>query len=117
MKLYRPSNGTEGEIFHERHCYQCIHCDPDPSGDKQCNILLRTLIHSINEPEYPKEWCYIDGTPTCTSWVKWDWGNDCNPYDPDNPKAPIPYDPNQLLLFSEADEIFNTKTEEHYVIT
>lgn len=107
MKKYRPSNGTEGDIFHEKYCWNCINCNPDPSGDKQCDILMRTLLFGINEPEYPKEWIYVDGKPTCTAWVKWDWGEDGDPDDPDNPKAPIPYDPNQLMLFSEADEVLN----------
>lgn len=111
MKKYRPSNGTEGMIFADKHCMQCIHCDPDPSGAKQCNILLRTLIHDIKDPEYPKEWCYVDGKPTCTAWVKWDWDNNGDPNDPDNPNKPIPDDPNQLILFSVADEFLNKEME------
>lgn len=105
MKPFRPSNGTEGWGFVETYCMNCIHCDPDPTGDKQCNILCRTLIHDANDPEYPKEWVYIDDKPTCTSWVKWDWGNDGNPDDPDNPNFVPPDDPNQLCLPFELDRI------------
>lgn len=77
----------------------CIHCDPDPNGKKQCEILLNSLCFNIDEPGYPKEWIYDDSNkPCCTSWVKWDWGNDGNPDDSDNPKAPIKDDPNQLCL-------------------
>jgi hypothetical protein len=97
---YRPSNGTEGMGFKEKFCLQCIHCDPNPSGKKQCKIWFRALAYETNEPEYPTEWTYDEkGKPTCTNWTKWDWGNDGNPDDPENPKAPIPNDPNQLSLF------------------
>lgn len=108
MKKYQPSNGTEGMIFTEKYCMNCINCDPDPSGEKQCQILLATLIHNINDKEYPKEWVYNENSkPTCTSWVKWDWGNDGDPDDPENPNSPPVYDPDQLVLFSVADETLN----------
>lgn len=112
---YYPSNGTEGMIFCEEFCFQCLHCDPDPEGEKQCMILCRTLVHGPNDPEYPKEWTYTeDGHPTCTNHVKWDWNRDGNPDDPDNPLAPPPPpDPNQLNLFPlYPDEIdFEKKVE------
>lgn len=115
MKPYRPSNGTEGAIFAENHCLQCINCDPDPCGEKQCNIWARTLLFDIGSPEYPREWCYVDDKPTCTSWVKWDWDNNGNPDDTDNPNTPVPYDPNQLMLFSEADEILKNSDVKEFV--
>lgn len=100
---YQPSNGTEGWSFVESHCMQCFHCDPDPNGEKQCNILLRTLIHNVKDKEYPSEWIYDENDqPTCTQYKKWDWGNDGDPDDPDNPnKLPIgpSNDPNQVNLF------------------
>jgi hypothetical protein len=96
---YQPSNGTEGMGFEELHCYQCLNCDPNPEGEKQCDIWMRAVFYNPSDPEYPKEWIYKDGKPTCTSWVKWDWGNDGDPNDPNNPKAPIIPDPNQLDLF------------------
>lgn len=106
---YHPSNGSEGDWFCDKHCWKCIHCDPDPNGKKQCDILCATFWFSPKDPEYPKEWIYDDnGKPTCTSWVKWDWNNDGDPDDPDNPNAPpqpIPYNPNQLLLPFEINEI------------
>lgn len=94
---YMPSNGTEGMSFEEDHCMQCINCDPNPSGKKQCKIWF----NAINSwPQGIAQWIYRDGKPTCTNFVKWDWGNDGDPDDPDNPKAPPPpLDPNQLSLF------------------
>lgn len=88
-------------MFMEDYCMNCIHCDPDPEGEKQCDILCRTMVFSVNDPEYPGEWTYDDdGKPTCTEWVKWDWGNDGDPDDPNNGRPIGPSnDPNQLGLF------------------
>lgn len=113
MRKYQPSNGTEGDYFISEHCMQCLHCDPDPSGAKQCEILCATMCFNVTDKEYPKEWCYIDDKPTCTKWQKWDWGEDGDPDDPNNPKAPPVDDPNQLMLFSVADDIL----ENHQVKT
>lgn len=106
-RSYEPSNGTEGMYFTDEFCMQCIHCDPDPDGEKQCDILLNTLCFSIGDPEYPEEWIYDeDDKPTCTSHVKHDWGNDGDPDDDDNPKAPPkPVPDNQLFLPFVANEI------------
>ena len=97
-KLYRPSNGTEGRYFIDEYCMQCINCDPDPNGEKQCKILCASLCHNTNEPEYPGEWTYDGNKPICTSHVYWDWGKDGDPDNPENPKAPPPYDPRQLVF-------------------
>ena len=105
-KKYRPSNETEGEAFIDHYCMRCIHCDPDPNGKKQCDILCRSLAYSVSDPKYPTEWTYDEnGSPICTEWKKWDWGNDGDPDDPDNPKAPIPYNPNQLVMPFIFDEL------------
>lgn len=97
-KPYQPSNGTEGGMFAEKYCMNCLHCDPDPDGEKQCQILCASMCFSVGEKGYPEEWVYIDDKPTCTKYQKWDWGNDGNPDDPDNPKAPPVDDPNQLVM-------------------
>lgn len=105
-KKYMPSNGTEVIAFIETYCTNCLHCDPDPDGTKRCDILRRTLCYSVGDERYPSEWTYDEaGEPTCTSWRKWDWGNDGNPDDPDNPKAPVPDNPNQLCMPFIFDEI------------
>lgn len=104
-KPYQPSNGSEGAIFIDKYCMQCLNCDPDPDGQKQCTILERSFVFSINDKEYPTEWQYIDGQPTCTAHVKWDWGNDGDPDDPDNPNIPPSQDPDQLCLPFELDFI------------
>jgi hypothetical protein len=55
-KAYRPSNGTEGEIFMEKYCERCIHDDLE--NDNGCKIIAFSLAYSIGDPEYPKEWIY-----------------------------------------------------------
>lgn len=103
---YQPSNGTEGMSFTDHYCMNCLHCDPNPEGKKQCLILCNALCYNINDKEYPKEWTYDENdNPICTNWQKWDWGNDGDPDNLDNPRAPVPYDPNQLVLFSVTDDI------------
>ena len=105
-KKYQPSNGSEGDWFTDKFCMNCIHCDPDPSGKKQCDILCATMVYNVTDKEYPKEWTYDEYlNPVCTEWIKWDWGNDGDPDDPSNTKAPIPIDPNQLCLPFIIDEI------------
>lgn len=98
-ELYRPSNGSEGEWFINEYCMHCMHCDPDPHGLKQCQILCASLCYSVNEEGYPKEWVYDDHEePKCTKWKHWDWEKWGNPDDPDNPNAPIAVGENQLYL-------------------
>lgn len=90
-------------------CEQCIYekfMHTQDHRDKQCDILNRTLLHGINEPEYPEEWTYTnDGSPTCTAFVKHDWNkdDDGNWNDPDVPV--ILDDPSQLCLFTAFEEL------------
>jgi hypothetical protein len=109
-KPYRPSNGTEGEGFIDQYCMNCLHCDPDPEGKKQCDILCRSLCYNVSEPEYPTEWQWIAGEPKCTAHVKWDWGNDGDPDDPENPNVPPSQDPDQLCFPFELEFIENGTT-------
>lgn len=65
-KPYRPSNGTEGEMFQEQFCYRCRN---DQNDDDPCEILTATMFYTVNAPKYPKEWVYDkDGRPTCTAF-------------------------------------------------
>jgi len=68
-KSYRPSNGTEGEIFQERFCYRCIH--EDLENEDYCEIVSLTMAYYTNHEKYPKEWVFDkDGYPTCTKFEK-----------------------------------------------
>lgn len=76
------------------------------------------MCYDISDAEYPKEWCYgEDGEPTCTKFVKWDWGNDGDPNDPENPKVPVPEDPDQLCFPFIFDEIGANSTVNEFPIT
>ena len=68
MEKYRPSNGTEGDYFISKYCMNCVHCDPDPEGQTQCEIIMLTMIYDVTDEDYPNEWVYVDGKPTCTKW-------------------------------------------------
>lgn len=71
IKLYRPSNGSEGECFRAKFCDRCEHDDAHnfrEQGEKLCPILGNSLLLDINDPQYPQEWQYQDGQPTCTSF-------------------------------------------------
>lgn len=115
---FYPSNGTEGMIFIDAFCEQCIHerwlhrQDQDRDEDK-CDILSRTMIYKPGDPEYPEEWIYNDeGWPVCTKWQKFDWGNEDDGWN--EPPEPEPEDPNQLMLFSIADDVLqNHKVKEY----
>jgi hypothetical protein len=52
--VYRPSNGTEGQMFEERWCRRCVFDDVD--GDNTCDRVMRAMLYEKDEPQYPKEW-------------------------------------------------------------
>lgn len=106
---YYPSNGTSGEGFQEEHCYQCIHerwihfQEEDKEEDK-CKILNFALSEATYDNP-PKEWIYGDGgIPTCTEWVKFDWGDEDNFDEDGNPILPQPDNPYQMVLPFELEE-------------
>lgn len=67
VKLYRPSNGMEGEGFMAQFCDRCER--RGNSEDGHCQIIGDTMAFDIDSPEYPREWTYdSDGDPTCTAF-------------------------------------------------
>lgn len=65
-KLYRPSNGSEGEWFQHQWCNRC---EKDRREDRPCKILSRSMAYDIDEPGYPREWVYAEnGHPMCTKF-------------------------------------------------
>lgn len=63
---YRPSNGTEGEMFMEQFCYRCRY---DQDENDPCDILTRSLWLGLADADYPTEWVYDrEGRPTCTAF-------------------------------------------------
>lgn len=64
---YRPSNGTEGDIFQARWCAGCRHRQTrDGNG---CLIELSAWAYDLGEEGYPSEWQYgANGQPRCTAF-------------------------------------------------
>ena len=77
-ELYQPSNATIGDWFIGQWCAKCTKDNFDADGNGEgCEILLRTMIHSTDDPEYPTEWCYNSkGSPQCTAFVAKETAND-----------------------------------------
>lgn len=68
-KKYRPSNGTEGELFQEAFCHKCKKDNFDGEGGESCRILLETFAWDVEDEDYPGEWIIAtDGQPTCTAF-------------------------------------------------
>jgi len=71
LRLYRPSNGTEGMGFMDLCCGECVHDWAFRQGesDAGCEIVARALMFGKDDKKYPREWCYdADGHPTCTAF-------------------------------------------------
>lgn len=71
MKSYQPSNGTDGEMFMAEFCYRCKKDAAAGACDGEgCNILIRTMINGVTDPDYPTEWVQADdGTnQRCTAF-------------------------------------------------
>ena len=67
-RRYRPSNGTEGMGFYECWCFRCRH-DRRDDEDGGCDILRRTFVYDVSDPEYPDEWlCDDKGNSRCTAF-------------------------------------------------
>lgn len=68
---YRPSTGTEGQLFLDAFCRRCQrdgHGDDDDAA--RCEIIGLTMLHDPDEAEYPTAWQYgRDGQPCCTQFV------------------------------------------------
>ena len=77
VRLYRPSNGSEGFDFMETWCGHCANDKPWSEGkdfdscgpEEVCQIIADTMAYSIDDPSYPKQWVYgQDGRPMCLAF-------------------------------------------------
>ena len=93
LRPYRPSNGTEGDVFMQQYCYRCAKDNPD--NEVYCHILGATMAFDLSDEGYPKDtWVYFNDDPTCLAFKDRDDDNG------ENGRAPIPFDdPRQLDLF------------------
>ncbi len=73
LKAYRPSNGTEGAMFQSVFCERCKRDNLNQNtGEGGCEILLRTMLHEVEDEEYPKEWVQKENKAMCTAFEKQD---------------------------------------------
>lgn len=67
-ELFRPSNGSSGEVFMSCWCDNCKH---DDGSWSQCDLIFLSMTYDTTDPEYPREWVYdANGAPTCTKFEK-----------------------------------------------
>ena len=69
---YRPSNGTEGEMFMSQFCYRCKHDNyTDETPNSGCKLILLSMCNYTDEPNYPAAWTHDEeGEPTCTEFER-----------------------------------------------
>ena len=69
---YRPSNGSEGEIFMGVWCERCTKDAAhrkDPDNAAGCPIIVNAFAYNEDDERYPSEWQYgSDGQPICTAF-------------------------------------------------
>lgn len=86
---YRPSNGTEGEIFYSAWCRHCVREQAfraDPEDAEGCSIYALSMAFAIDHPSYPQEWVRNDRGPGCLSFQE--EGTD-GPLDPNAVVRPL----------------------------
>lgn len=71
-KPYRPSNGSEGDLFQGLWCAGCQRDAAfrnDPDNNDGCAIVANTMAYDREDSEYPREWQYSSrGQPICTAF-------------------------------------------------
>lgn len=50
------SNGTEWDMWATRHCYECVHDNPNADPEVFCPIITVALVGKGNGPMWPTEW-------------------------------------------------------------
>ncbi|MBS4019090.1 MAG: hypothetical protein KGZ68_12725 [Dechloromonas sp.] len=59
---YRPSNGTEGQLFLDAFCRRCQRDAAmrtgvgSPNDAQRCDLIGMTMLHEVTDPEYPQAW-------------------------------------------------------------
>lgn len=65
MAPYRPSNGTEGDLFMEAFCASCTR----DGAERPCGILLMAFALDLDHPDYPQEWQRDERGARCTAFT------------------------------------------------
>ncbi len=62
-------NGSEGSIFTSRFCDRCEKDREYREHERNaCRIFTDAMAFDTDDAEYPSEWRYVDGEPTCTAF-------------------------------------------------
>lgn len=70
---FSPCNGGL-EWFTSRFCDQCAkHSGRGSGSDDFCPILFSIMSEDESSPDYPTEWIYRNGQPTCTAYQPKTW--------------------------------------------
>ena len=78
IRLYRPSNGTEGHCFMGEWCANCAR-DKAMNGEKDfddcredelCQIIADSFAFDVDDERYPKQWVYGKDGPECTAFIE-----------------------------------------------
>ena len=75
VELYRPSNGTEGEVFMSQWCAQCVRdkAHREDFEEDGCEIIAMTMAVDVDDPAYPQQWRKDGGAgPRCTAFEEED---------------------------------------------
>ena len=71
---FRPSNGTEGDMFQGAFCARCTRQAEyrrTHDGMDACPIMCASYVYSVRDPGYPKEWVFDgEGWPVCTAFER-----------------------------------------------
>jgi hypothetical protein len=74
---WRPSNGSDGDVFMSMNCHKCAFGEfirqgmyfDDAEENERCEIVGKTFLCDVYDDEYPSEWQIgKDGQPTCTAF-------------------------------------------------
>lgn len=71
-KPYRPSNGTESEMFCEQWCRRCM-ADKDyrENDGESCPIIVNAFVYQNCDADYPPKWKHDHaGRPICTAFIE-----------------------------------------------
>lgn len=50
-------------MFEQKWCHGCA-----KYRNGACTILFNTMICNVTDPDYPKQWQYVEDVPTCTAF-------------------------------------------------
>lgn len=71
-KPFRPSSGTEGDVFQSLYCNRCAKDWISAPGSvaNYCGLVADSMRFEVDDPQYPAAWVHnADGSPCCMEFV------------------------------------------------